>query len=58
MINLSTPPNRLIQELSEDYPKAIYWAKNKDKETLEWAKEGRRASIMKPEVRKIGRAHV
>lgn len=51
MINLSTPPNRLIQELSEDYPKAIYWAKNKDKEALEWAKERRRASITKPEVR-------
>ena len=51
MINLSTQPADIIKELSEDYPKAIYWAKNKDNDSIEWAKERRHANIQSPEVR-------
>ena len=51
MINLSTPPERIIQELSEDYPKAVYWAKNKDKESLEWLRNRQHAVLTESEVR-------
>lgn len=51
MINLSTSPDILLKELAEDFQKAIYWAKHKDKDALDWARKMKNKSIQSPEVR-------